>query len=207
VKEHGAQAVYLRQEKIRAKVVVSAVGGLVEPKTWPEDIPGIDKFEGEVFHSARWNYDIDLQDKDVIVVGTGCSAAQFVPKLLTDYGVKSVTQLMRSPPWVVPRMEPPMGERKWAKWAPWLNNNIPGFAWAIRNLTAIAAEYDWRLFCVGEWYEKERKNLEQKLLGNMKKTVPQKYHEILTPNYSVACMFISRLHNARNLCQGCLLIC
>jgi cation diffusion facilitator CzcD-associated flavoprotein CzcO len=195
VRDQGPQAVYVREEKIRAKVVVSAVGGLVEPNLWPKDIPGMDKFEGQMFHSARWRYDVDLRDKDVIVVGTGCSAAQFVPELVTEYGAKSVTQLMRSPPWVVPRKVPPMGEENWAKWSPWLSKNVPGFGLAIRYLIGLVSEYDWRLFCIGEWYEKERKRLEQSLLKNMQQTVPRKYHEILTPNYSVACMSISNPHD------------
>lgn len=98
IKENGPESVYVYQETIRTKVLISAVGGLVEPKVWPESIPGRDKFAGEIFHSARWRYDIDLKDKEVIVIGTGCSAAQFVPRLTKEYGAKSVTQLMRSPP-------------------------------------------------------------------------------------------------------------
>ena len=43
----GPEAVVLRTEIVRAKVVVSAVGGLVEPKPYP-DIPGLDSFEGEL---------------------------------------------------------------------------------------------------------------------------------------------------------------
>jgi cation diffusion facilitator CzcD-associated flavoprotein CzcO len=116
LQEYGSQSLHKSQEIIRAKVVVSAVGGLVEPKSWPDDIPGKEIFRGEIFHSARWKYHVDLKDKNVIVVGTGCSAAQFVPRLTNDYGARSVTQLMRSPPWVVPRPMPPGGERNWAKW-------------------------------------------------------------------------------------------
>lgn len=95
IKYNGPKSVYVTEEKIRAKILISAVGGLVEPKIWPENIPGQEKFEGEMFHSARWRYDIDLKDKDVVVVGTGCSAAQFVPRLTKEYGAKSVTQLSK----------------------------------------------------------------------------------------------------------------
>lgn len=187
IKTQGPDSVYVAQETIRAKVVVSCVGGLVEPKIWPDTIPGEDQFQGEIFHSARWRYDVDLKDKDVVVVGTGCSAAQFVPLLTKEYGAKSVTQLMRSPPWVVPRTIPPFGNKGWEKWSPWLNTYVPGFGKSIRNLIAVGAEYDWRLFGSGEWSQKERKKLEDELLARMKKTVPKKYHEILTPDYGVGC--------------------
>jgi cation diffusion facilitator CzcD-associated flavoprotein CzcO len=76
IKNQGADSVYVGKEIIRAKVVVSCVGGLVEPKSWPEAISGQEKFQGEIFHSARWRYDVDLKDKEVIVIGTGCSAAR-----------------------------------------------------------------------------------------------------------------------------------
>jgi cation diffusion facilitator CzcD-associated flavoprotein CzcO len=187
IKENGRAAVYVSEEKIRAKVLVSCVGGLVEPKVWPENVPGKDKFQGEIFHSARWRYDVDLKDKDVVVVGTGCSAAQFVPQLTKKYGAKSVTQLMRSPPWVVPKMVAPGGDQGWEKWSPWLNTHIPGFGKAIRYSIACMAEYDWRLFGSEDYHEKERNKVEVQLLAHMKKTVPKKYHEILTPDYGVGC--------------------
>lgn len=75
IEAEGPVSVYMQTEIVRAKVVVSGVGGLVEPKIFPE-ISGLEKFEGEIFHSARWNYNVDLKDKNVVVVGTGCSAAQ-----------------------------------------------------------------------------------------------------------------------------------
>ncbi|CZR60949.1 related to ACB 4-hydroxyacetophenone monooxygenase [Phialocephala subalpina] len=187
IRENGRELVYVSEEKIRAKVVVSCVGGLVEPKVWPEKIPGKDKFQGEIFHSARWRYDVDMKDKDVVVVGSGCSAAQFVPRLTSEYGAKSVTQLMRSPPWVVPKTIPPLGNKGWEKWSPWLNTHIPGFNKAIRFMIAAGAEYDWRLFGSGDYHEKERRKLETQLLARMKSIVPEKYHEILTPNYGVGC--------------------
>ncbi len=198
--EQGPEAVYLREENVKAKVVVSSVGGLVEPKLWPDSIPGQDKFQGEIFHSSRWKYDVDLNDKDVIVVGTGCSAAQFVPRLPKEYGAKTVTQIMRSPPWVVPRQQPPGGEESWSEWGPWYNNHIPGFRAGLRFLIFIAAEYDFlRLFKTGEFSKKGRAKLQADLIAHMKKTVPQKYWEILTPDYDVCCkfyglVFFSMLH-------------
>lgn len=90
VNEKGRDSVILKEELIRAKVVCSAAGGLVEPNTWPESIPGIETFKGDLFHSARWDHKVDLNDKDVIVVGTGCSAAQLVPKLPNVSNFRSI---------------------------------------------------------------------------------------------------------------------
>lgn len=187
IKDHGLGAVYMSEEKVRTRVLVSAVGGLVEPKSWPESITGKSNFQGEIFHSARWRHDVDLKGKNIIVVGTGCSAAQFVPELAKTYGAKSVTQVMRSPPWVVPRVEPPLGLERWERFGPWLNANVPLFSKSLRLLIAAASEFDWRLFGNSKYAENERRKYEEVLLSHMRKTVPSKYHDILTPDFPVGC--------------------
>ncbi|KAI9782399.1 MAG: hypothetical protein M1816_001897 [Peltula sp. TS41687] len=185
VEEHGVEHVYLHREVVRAKVLVSAVGGLVQPKSFPPDIPGQESFKGQIIHSARWDDAVDLNGKDVIVVGTGCSAAQAVPCLTKPpYNAKRVTQLMRSAPWVMPRLEAP---KSWEKWSPALFSYIPGLALLLRFCIFALAEYDWRLFGGTDYNAKERKKLEASLTQYMKKNVPSKYHDILTPDYAVGC--------------------
>ena len=39
------------------------------------------RFGGELFHSARWDHDVDLTGKRVAVIGTGASAIQIVPEV------------------------------------------------------------------------------------------------------------------------------
>lgn len=160
----------------------------VEPKAFPDDIPGLDKFKGPIFHSARWDYNVDLTDKNVLVIGTGCSAAQVVPKLShPPFNVKSVTQLMKSPPWVVPRLSPAKPSKAWAKYGPIAYNWVPGLMQLKRFAVFSYMERDWVLFGSGKRNQEARTRYENALLGHMKRTVPPKYHDILTPNYSVAC--------------------
>ena len=45
------------------------------------ELPGLERFEGKAFHSARWDHDYDLTGKRVAVIGTGASAIQFVPQI------------------------------------------------------------------------------------------------------------------------------
>lgn len=52
------------------KILISAVGGLVDPNKL--SVPGIDDFEGQIVHTARWKHDISLREKNVIVIGNGC---------------------------------------------------------------------------------------------------------------------------------------
>lgn len=160
IQKLGFENVYLRTERVRAKILVSGTGGLVEPNPWPKDIPGREDFKGPIIHSSRWDYGIDFKDKNVVVVGTGCSAAQIVPKLTEPpCNAKSVTQLMRSPPWVIPRPDPPFGKENWEKWSPQVLGSVPGLARALRTLLFLLSEYDYRLFGNSKYNEKERRKV------------------------------------------------
>jgi cation diffusion facilitator CzcD-associated flavoprotein CzcO len=96
---------------LTATSVVVATGLLSEPDM--AAVPGIDTFDGEVFHSGGWRHDVELAGRRVAVVGTGASAIQFVPAIapLTDH----LTVFQRTPPWIVPRTNPPISKtrRRW----------------------------------------------------------------------------------------------
>ncbi|ORY06643.1 hypothetical protein BCR34DRAFT_490033 [Clohesyomyces aquaticus] len=188
IQEQGEAAVYADTEIVRAKVVVSCVGGLVEPKGWPDDVKGWEDFKGPVFHSARWDDTVDFKDKNVVVVGTGCSSAQLVPRLPNaPYNAKSVVQLMRSPPWVAPATASPGGDEWWERNGPTILKNVPGLLPTLRFLTFAGAEWTFRFFGGSPWAAKQREQYEKELLARMKKIVPEKYHEIMTPDYGVGC--------------------
>ena len=91
------------ERTITSSTLVVAAGSLSEPKL-PE-IDGIETFQGELFHSAQWDHDVDLAGKRVAVIGTGASAIQIVPEvqqiLQSSGGHLDVYQ--RTAPWVIPR--------------------------------------------------------------------------------------------------------
>lgn len=181
------EKVCLRTETIRAKVVASAVGGLVEPKPYPE-VPGLDTFEGDIIHTARWNSTIKLQDKNVVVLGSGCSAAQTTPEIVKPpYNANSVIQLLRSPGWVQPSFSPQEVEW-WESNTPKLFSYIPGLQWTVRKLMFTLFELEFqRLFTSGPSARKHRLEKQKGLLEYMHKLVPEKYWEILTPDYEFGC--------------------
>ncbi len=90
-----------------ADILVSAVGGLSEPSI-PE-LPGLERFEGKVMHSARWDAAYSLKGRKVAVVGTGASAIQFIPKIQPE--VSRLTVFQRTPAWVMPRNDRAVSER------------------------------------------------------------------------------------------------
>ncbi|MDD3765274.1 MAG: NAD(P)/FAD-dependent oxidoreductase [Nevskiales bacterium] len=87
------------RKRFEAQTVVSACGQLNRP-AYP-NIAGLDRFQGEQFHSARWNHDVDLSGKTVAVIGTGASAIQFVPQIAGKVDKLYVYQ--RNAPYVIPK--------------------------------------------------------------------------------------------------------
>jgi len=89
-----------------ADLLVSGVGQLNRPFT--PDLPGLDRFKGAWFHSARWRHDLDLTGKTVAVVGNAASAIQFVPQIASTVAKLYIVQ--RSANWMLPRGDRSYGE-------------------------------------------------------------------------------------------------
>ncbi len=100
-------------EELTSDVLVSAVGQLSRPAV--PRIPGLDDFDGPVFHSATWDHDVDLTGKRVGVIGTGASAIQFVPAIAGQ--VASLTVFQRSAPYVVPKPDGAYSTRQQRRFA------------------------------------------------------------------------------------------
>ena len=90
-------------ERITAKIVISALG-MFNKIVWPK-IEGINQFTGELFHSARWDHDVNLKNKNVGVVGIAASAVQFAPEICNEVNTLSLYQ--RTANWVVPKPNVP----------------------------------------------------------------------------------------------------
>ncbi len=86
-------------DTIDCQYFVMAAGPLHIPQI--PHINGIENFKGETFHSAQWNHDYDLKDKQVASIGTGASAIQYIPEIAPL--VKQLYVFQRTPAWVIPR--------------------------------------------------------------------------------------------------------
>jgi cation diffusion facilitator CzcD-associated flavoprotein CzcO len=96
-----------------ARFLITAIGFCDTPNG-AEGIRGIQNFGGRMFHSANWDHSFDLRDKNVVVVGNGCSANQFVPHLVKHAEIRSMVQVMKSPHWIAPKDNGPVPA--WQKW-------------------------------------------------------------------------------------------
>ena len=184
--DRGEDAIYTKREVGRAKIVISCVGLLVEPNVL-DTIPGYGLFKGDLLHSTKWPQSLNLSNKNVVVIGSGCTAAQIVPTILqAPYNAQSVTQIMRTPPWMEPKLEEPGGKEAYARIAPKLYYYFPALGYLSRCLFFIIMELTW-------WAAFQQKNVkwrakaEEKSLLHMRSRVPEKYHEIMTPKYHYGC--------------------
>jgi cation diffusion facilitator CzcD-associated flavoprotein CzcO len=118
-------------EDVSARVLISAMGPLTEPKV--PDLPGLDEFEGETWHSARWNHDYDLDGKRVASIGTGASAIQYVPRIQPE--VEKLHVFQRTAPWIAPHNNRPIHdwERALYRALPPLQRLVRGGVYTLRE--------------------------------------------------------------------------
>lgn len=89
-------------EAFEAAALVMATGYLSDAK-FP-DVPGIDSFQGALFHSAEWDHSVDLTGKRVALIGSGASAIQIVPEVAKL--AEQLVVIQRSAAYVTPRHDP-----------------------------------------------------------------------------------------------------
>jgi cation diffusion facilitator CzcD-associated flavoprotein CzcO len=90
-------------QALRSRFFVCSTGPLNQPR-WP-DIPGLDRFQGQRLHSARWDHSMPLAGQRVAVIGTGSTASQLVPPVAAQASQLHVFQ--RTANWVLPRLDRP----------------------------------------------------------------------------------------------------
>ncbi|MES2325655.1 MAG: NAD(P)/FAD-dependent oxidoreductase [Pseudomonadota bacterium] len=174
--EGGYWHVRTSQGALTAKCVVGALGALNRPAI--PDLPGLASFTGPMFHSARWDHDVDLRGKRVAVIGTGASAVQFIPEIVGKVARLDVYQ--RSAPWVLPRPD-----RAISRPEQWLLARSKALQWLYRALVYVHYEsralwyvYLPRVLRIAQW-EAQR---------HMRKQVADPVlRRKLTPDYALGC--------------------
>jgi cation diffusion facilitator CzcD-associated flavoprotein CzcO len=159
-------------------VLVSGAGHFTKVREL--DVPGVEGFQGEVWHSARWRGDVDLEGKRVVVFGNGCTAAQIVPSIVGR--VRHLTQVVRSKHWVYPPVD-----RKVPEWARALLGSVPGLTWLNRAVVYLMAEVDFTGFGMSWSAARFRQMRKRQVEQYMREMAPEKYHDILIPDFEVGC--------------------
>jgi cyclohexanone monooxygenase len=163
--------------EITARSLVLAAGALSRPA--PPVLPGLDRFQGKVFHSAQWDHGYSLAGKRVAVIGTGASAIQFVPEIAPQ--VAQLDLYQRTAPWILPRPDRAItrGER-------WLLHYFPPLRQIYRGLNYV--QYESRYLAFGK-FPRLMWVAEAQALRHMRRQIPHDaaLRASLTPDYRAGC--------------------
>ncbi len=113
-----------RGDAMKARYIILANGILTTPKL--ARIEGMERYQGESFHTSRWRYDIDLTGKRVGIIGTGATAVQVIPEIAKVAGELYVFQ--RTPSTIDVRDQRETSAEEIEQWS-----NEPGWAVARRQ--------------------------------------------------------------------------
>ena len=168
--------VHSSQGDLAARFLVLGQGPLSDPSL--PDIPGLDGFQGTVFHSARWRHDHDLTGERVAVVGTGASAIQFIPEIQPRVGALQLYQ--RTAAWVMPHPKRPVSAAE-----RWFYRSVPGVQRLLRGTTYMTRE---SFVLVFTGHPRVTRIAERLGLRHLRRQVPDaQLRRKLTPTYHVGC--------------------
>ncbi|MEQ9009982.1 NAD(P)/FAD-dependent oxidoreductase [Algiphilus sp.] len=158
-------------------IVISATGVLHHPAI--PDIPGLSDFEGEAFHTARWNTQLDLQGKRVGIIGTGSTSAQIVGEIADQVGKLSLFQ--RTAQWIHP-----LPQKAYGTYWKTLLRKVPALNTAVYWGVAFSIEQSFVRATLGN--KLLLRYVDWACRRNLRKNVPDPVlREKLTPNYAAAC--------------------
>jgi cyclohexanone monooxygenase len=144
-----------RGDAIRSRYVILANGILTTPKL--ARIDGMETFQGDAFHTSRWNYHVDLNDKRVGIIGTGATAVQVVPELAKI--TKSLHVFQRTPSSIDVRDQratTPEEIDTWTSEPGWAKARRARFAKISAGRTAMKANDDYLAGKVQDFKERKQ---------------------------------------------------
>ena len=140
------------------------------------EIPGLERFGGDCFHSARWRHDLPLEGKEVAVVGNAASAIQFIPQIAPR--VRSLHVFQRSANWMLPRNNRAYSERE-----KWIFSKLPGMARLYRWWIWLLFELRWPVFKGRRWLSERVERLALQAMHAQVKD--PELRRALTPDYPI----------------------
>ena len=158
-------------------IIISATGVLHHP-VYPK-FNGMNGFQGDVFHAARWDHDVPLDGRRIGIVGTGSTAVQITADLTTK--VSHLSLFQRTAQWIFPLENPPFSEQEKDVF-----RNEPGVMDELyASLTRLLAD-TFGQAVIGDEYEIGR--IEERCRENLENNVHDPELKVkLTPDYKAAC--------------------
>ena len=187
-----------RQFQHECKLLFTGVGQFGRPRT-VEDLRAKDheKFSGTIVRSTKWDPNITLNNKKVVLIGNGCESLLLSSKMSTHSDcrtagtgnqilpaiadeVESVVQLVRSRHWIVE------DERTGIEGAfGFFGRNMPFMAPAFRQFLVAFLERQWLGYMTDGFSTFVRGTHERAARAYVKKNAPPQYQELLIPGPDV----------------------
>jgi cation diffusion facilitator CzcD-associated flavoprotein CzcO len=161
---------------LAARVLAAAPGLLSEP--FSPRLPGLERFEGNAFHTAEWDHSDDLTGQRVALVGSGATAVQVVPEIQPK--VAKLHLFQRTPPWVIPHTDHAVarGMRELYRRVPPLQTLSRAIVYGLHEIMAVGITRDRR------WLKPQKVNARL----HLRRQVPDpELRRRLTPDYEIFC--------------------
>lgn len=162
-----------------ADIVIAATGVLHHPSV--PDLKGLSSFEGQSFHSSRWDHSVPLDGKKIGIVGNGSTGVQIVSALAGR--AARVSHFQRTAQWIFPVENPLFTEEQKAAFRAdrALLNGLrydPTYLSNVERFTNAILDAD----------SPEIREIEAIALGHLERSVEDEaLRKKLTPDYRVAC--------------------
>jgi cation diffusion facilitator CzcD-associated flavoprotein CzcO len=166
-------------ETVHARHVIDATGGLHVP-LMPE-FAGMEDFTGASWHSSLWRHDVDLTDRNVVLIGSAASAVQIVPEIAKV--ARKVTLFQRTANYVIPRHD-----RRYTAFEKWCFRHVPLYEKLYRLYLFL--RYDWLAYPVVKTSEDnlQRRWVLRQFRRLLTKSIPDpELRAKLTPDYPIGC--------------------
>ncbi|CAG8197738.1 unnamed protein product [Penicillium nalgiovense] len=174
------------------KILISAVGALVNPNRF--GVPGVEDFKGDIVHTAAWKEDMSLHQKDAIVVGNGCSAAQLIPAIAKE--ARSITQFIRTPQFYL-QNENRQIDDNWK----FVFRYVPGALRLVRLAVFLYLESTAVRFSINPHGNKARNISSERSKAYIQSNAPGEFHprrlicrRIFDNNKYISCLQASNVH-------------
>lgn len=163
---------------VYAKYVVNACGVLRQPHI--PHIPQSHLFQGQSFHSARFDHSVELRNKSVAVIGTGASAVSLATALPSR--CKQLYIYQRTPQYIVPRMQYRFSAARQFvyRYIPLVQKLTRTVQYFFNDSIVLGSRY--KLFSINE--SLQRLSIDYMLSQTHHNTVLQ--HQLL-PQYTIGC--------------------
>lgn len=164
-------------ERVSAYHVFFSTGGQYLPKI--PNFDGLSNYQGDLFHTARWNHKVDLKGKRIAVIGSAASAIQIIPELAKV--ASQVDMYQRTASWVMTNPNDENSELRQCA-----NRYVPLYQKLQRLKRSVMTDLFIQYVLPSE--SPTRAKVEEQLLAGMREIIDDpELEKKLTPSYPWGC--------------------